>query len=54
VTYRVRAGDSLTSIARRFGVTVEAIQKANSIGDPDQIEIGQRLTIPARTATPKP
>ncbi len=42
----VRAGETLTSIAQQYGVTVAQIQAANEIGNPDEIYIGQRLLIP--------
>jgi hypothetical protein len=45
-TYRVKAGDTLIGIARRFGTTVKAIQAANAISDPRLIRIGQILKIP--------
>lgn len=45
-TYVVQESDTLGSIAQRFGVTVEAIQAANQIADPDQITVGQVLVIP--------
>lgn len=44
--YIVKPSDTLFSIARRFGTTVEAIAMANSISDPDQIFVGQKLVIP--------
>jgi LysM repeat protein len=47
--YRVKAGDTLNKIARRFKVTVAAIQEANpEIGAGDHIEVGQILIIPPR------
>jgi D-alanyl-D-alanine carboxypeptidase/D-alanyl-D-alanine-endopeptidase (penicillin-binding protein 4) len=56
--YKVRPGDTLTAIARRFGTTVEALTRANSL-DPDRLlPIGLVLTIPQqgcesrRTAPP--
>ncbi|MCJ7712678.1 MAG: LysM peptidoglycan-binding domain-containing protein, partial [Chloroflexi bacterium] len=42
----VRRGETLSVIALRYGVTVEAIQAANGIKDPNIIVVGQRLTIP--------
>jgi peptidoglycan/xylan/chitin deacetylase (PgdA/CDA1 family) len=52
VTYVVQSGDTLFSIAQRFGVTVEAIAQANGITDPTQLEIGRELFIPGVTGTP--
>jgi murein DD-endopeptidase MepM/ murein hydrolase activator NlpD len=45
-TYVVQAGDTLFSIARSFGVTVEALQTANNITDPSLLSVGQTLVIP--------
>lgn len=45
-TYVVQAGDTLGKIAVRYGVTVEQLQEANGIDDPDSITLGQVLTIP--------
>jgi len=42
----VRAGDTLFEIAQSYGVTVEAMQEANGIEDPDVIRTGARLVIP--------
>ncbi len=50
--YVVQEGDSLSKIAKRFGVTVEDIVKANRtkypslVTDPASIEIGWELLIP--------
>jgi LysM repeat protein len=46
ITYVVQPGDTLGEIAARFGVTVQAIVKANRIEDPDHIQVGQVLVIP--------
>jgi murein DD-endopeptidase MepM/ murein hydrolase activator NlpD len=41
----VQRGETLFSIARRYGTTVDAITHANSIADPRQIFVGQRILI---------
>ena len=45
--YTVKAGDTLYSLARRFGTTVEAIVSLNKLAAPDQIAAGMTLRIPA-------
>jgi stage VI sporulation protein D len=45
-TYTVQSGDTLSKIAKRFGVTVDAIVKANNIANPNLIKAGQVLKIP--------
>lgn len=47
VTHKVRKGENLGKIARRYGVTVDALRKANKIKG-DRIDIGQNLTIPSK------
>lgn len=42
-------GDLLATIAKKYGVTVRALQDANPGVDPSRLKIGQKLTIPART-----
>lgn len=46
VNYKVVSGDTLGSIARKFGVTVARIQAANNLGTSTVIRIGQTLKIP--------
>jgi LysM repeat protein len=46
ITYTVRSGDTLSGIARRFGVSTDAIVKANRITDPNHLTLGQNLKIP--------
>jgi len=41
----VQAGETLFSIALRYGVTVEALKSANGLGS-DIIYVGQRLVVP--------
>ena len=45
-SYTVRSGDSLSTIARRFGTTVKALQDANGLSNPNVVVIGRSLTIP--------
>src|SRR4051812_21890414 len=56
--YRVRAGDTLFSIAHRFGTTVEAIARANRLNPNGILRIGVQLRIPSSgcggPATSKP
>jgi LysM repeat protein len=44
-TYRVRAGDTLSGIAARFGTTIAALQALNAIDDPSRLRVGQVLII---------
>jgi LysM repeat protein len=45
-TYTVRSGDTLASIAKAYGVSVNSIVAANGLSSPDHIIVGQRLAIP--------
>jgi LysM repeat protein len=44
--YTVKAGDTLSAIAKQFGVATRAIVDANQIPDPDHLTAGQVLEIP--------
>jgi len=46
ITYQVRRGDSLWTIARRHGTTVEALRRANDLRS-SRIMAGQRIRVPA-------
>ena len=46
ITYTVRSGDTLSSIAARYGTTAAAIQTLNGIKDPRLIYPGEVLRIP--------
>lgn len=56
----VQEGETLSEIARAYGVSVEALAALNHLGDPDHIVAGQRLRIPVAsrlqgtTALPAP
>ncbi|HID61638.1 MAG TPA: LysM peptidoglycan-binding domain-containing protein [Anaerolineae bacterium] len=52
--YLVRRGDTLFSIARRFGTTIGAIAQANGLSNPRYIRAGQRLIIPGAYPTCAP
>ncbi|HEU5432483.1 MAG TPA: LysM domain-containing protein [Thermomicrobiales bacterium] len=45
--YVVQQGDTLSGIAERFGVTEDAIMRANKLADRNRVEVGQTLLIPA-------
>ena len=46
ITYRVRMGDTLYSIARRHKTSVSAIRALNKKGD-NQLRVGEKLLLPA-------
>ena len=46
-THRVKSGQTLSSIARRYKVSVSSLQAANNLGDSSDIRIGMRLKVPA-------
>ena len=46
VPYEVQAGDTLTSLAKRFEVPITAIRLLNGLDDPDRLAVGTRLWIP--------
>jgi LysM repeat protein len=54
--YRIQSGDTLSSIAQRFNVSLEALLAANRLSASATLRVGQELVIPggAPTATPKP
>ncbi len=53
-THVVQRGDTLSSIALRYGTTVAALMAANRLENPNFIYVGQRLVIPSSTSTPAP
>ena len=51
-THTVKSGESLYLIAKKYGITVDALKKANSIKN-NQIKPGQKLTIPKKKTSQK-
>jgi murein DD-endopeptidase MepM/ murein hydrolase activator NlpD len=51
-SYTVAWGDTLSSIARRLGVSVGDLAAANGIADPNVIRAGRRLQLPGAPAEP--
>ncbi|MBN1373526.1 MAG: LysM peptidoglycan-binding domain-containing protein [Anaerolineaceae bacterium] len=51
-SYTVRYGDSLGKIAQRYGVTLQTLIEANNIANPNLLEVGVILTIPAPNPLP--
>jgi peptidoglycan/xylan/chitin deacetylase (PgdA/CDA1 family) len=45
--YVVEFGDSLGTIAERFGVSVSALARLNDVGNANEIQVGQHLQLPA-------
>jgi LasA protease len=45
-SYVVQSGDTLGEIARRYSVSLNDLVRANSLPNPDALEVGQLLTIP--------
>lgn len=50
--YVLAKGDSFYTIAKKFGVTMKAIQDANPNVQPTKLQIGQKLQIPAPASGP--
>ncbi len=44
--YTVKAGDNLSGIAARFGVSADAIARANNLANPNVLRLGAQLVIP--------
>ena len=51
-THIVQAGESLSAIAARYGVSLQALITTNNIANPNHIFVGQRLRIPTGQQQP--
>ena len=49
-TYRVKSGDSLFTIAKKYGVSIQALAAANGLQPNSVLNRGQKLTIPGTGA----
>jgi membrane-bound lytic murein transglycosylase D len=45
--HQARSGDTVSAIARHYEVSVQMISRMNPGMDPDRIQIGQRIVVPA-------
>lgn len=48
----VARGDTLFSIGRRYGFTVDELVAYNNLADPNRLEVGQQIRIPPQGWTP--
>jgi LysM repeat protein len=53
-THVVAKGETLTLIARKYGVTVDEIQELNKIQDAKKLKAGQKIKIPATAKASRP
>ena len=51
-SYRVQNGDTIETIARRYGLTQKAIIEANKLDNPQWLELNQELNIPQERNLP--
>jgi LysM repeat protein len=49
LTYTVQPGDSIASIAQRYGTYINPLAEGNCLTDPDFITLGQVLLVPGET-----
>lgn len=50
-THIIQSGESLYTIARKYGVTTDSIVHANGMSSPDKIQVGQIIKIPGSTTS---
>jgi LysM repeat protein len=53
-THRVRRGETLSRIASHYGLSLDAVLKANRLANPNRLQVGQELAIPATRSAPQP
>lgn len=52
-TYKVKQGDTLSQIAKQYGLSVAQLASNNGIQNPNLIQIGQSIQIPNQTLSPQ-
>lgn len=52
VSYVIRDGDSIESLASRFGVSMDSIETLNGISNPDSVTVGSLYYIPLDSGSP--
>ncbi len=50
----VRPGETLSAIAKRYGVAATALATANGLTRPDRLRVGQKLVLPGKKNPPDP
>lgn len=50
--YTIEKGDTFYSVAKKFGVSMKAVQDANPGVEPTKLKLGQKIVIPAAAAAP--
>ncbi len=51
--YTVKSGDSLTRLANQYGISVSQLASVNGLKSNAQLQVGQKITIPATTTNYK-
>ena len=44
-TYKIKSGDTLSQIAKKYNTTIRTLQKNNNIKDPNKIKAGKTLDL---------
>jgi LysM repeat protein len=44
--YVIASGDTMSGIAKKFGVTMSALLLANNVTDPNLVRVGQKIRVP--------
>jgi len=52
--YQVKPGDTLSSIAQRFAVSIESLQRVNQIGFPQDLRAGAWIKVPSNRTLSQP